>query len=161
LRKLKLELELVPQTSFNMNLRHSFSQEHWDIIRRLVYKRAGHKCEICETTGKMSAHEIWDYIETPEVNTVKLIGLICLCDDCHMCKHWGFAQILADEGKLDMNALEKHFMNINACRRSTLEKHQKVEFTQWAHRSKIQWQLNVDYLAEFLDQALAEKEGVS
>ncbi|MEO2202185.1 hypothetical protein ABGV42_00320 [Paenibacillus pabuli] len=160
MRKLKLELELVPATSFNMNLRNNFSSEDWDIIRRLVYKRAGHRCEICDTTGRMSAHEIWDYVESDSGNFVTLAGLICLCDDCHMCKHWGYAQMQADVGKLDMVSLEKHFMKVNSCRKTTLEKHKAISFAEWNRRSSLEWQLNIDYLGSFLDEEL-DKRGIS
>jgi len=147
---LRLEMELVPETAFNMNLRHTLKKSEWDEIRKEVYKRAGSKCEICGDTGRMSAHEVWDYREDEKKPEVVLQNIVCLCNSCHMCKHWGMAQILADEGKLDMEALILHFLTVNGCTKDEMLDHLSACFAQWENRSKIGWTLNISALDQWL-----------
>lgn len=94
---MKLEIELVPSSSWGNNLRDeaNLSRGDWDTLRRGCYERAGHKCEICGGVswrtygGKrkkiVECHEIWSY----EGGVQRLEGLVALCSKCHRVKHIG------------------------------------------------------------------------
>ena len=53
--------------------------EHWDKTRKAAYKRAGHRCQLCNGNGKMHCHH-----RTYENRGHEKPGdLIVLCEDCH------------------------------------------------------------------------------
>lgn len=54
--------------------------DSWDNIRRQVYRRAGHRCEMCGKRGKLSAHHIVP-LRVSKDNS--LSNLVALCDSCH------------------------------------------------------------------------------
>ena len=43
----KLKIDLVPDGCWYSNLRSVLPKEAWDILRKMVYKRADGKCDIC------------------------------------------------------------------------------------------------------------------
>jgi hypothetical protein len=73
------------------------------------------------------------------LSSIKLRGFIALCNDCHMIKHNGFAQIQESKGLLDMNILIKHFLKINKVKISDFEKHSTQQWQIWEERSKHAW----------------------
>lgn len=112
--EIKLEIELVPASAFYSNLRSILDKSDWDILRRLVYKKANYKCEICGGIGKehpVECHEVWNYndrdfnielltdeeitdtIYNKVVRVQKLSHCQAICPDCHQAKHIGLAQI--------------------------------------------------------------------
>lgn len=138
--ELKLHIELVPKTSWYDNLRKMMKEKDWDNLRREVYAKYNQKCGICDATGRLNCHEIWEYDDSKHVQ--KLRGFIALCDMCHHVKHLGLAQILADRGELDLDTVIQHFMNVNNCGRNTFMKHRKKAFEQWRERSRYEWQID-------------------
>src|SRR5574337_1863360 len=91
---MKLTIELVPQTSWMNNVRAVLTTKRWDILRGIVADQAWNVCEICGGVGPkhpVECHEIWEYDE--KNRTQKLAGMIALCPDCHMVKHFGFARV--------------------------------------------------------------------
>jgi predicted restriction endonuclease len=67
----------------------------WDRLRRTVYQRAGHRCEICgasrEDGARLEAHERWSYQSATRVQ--RLVRLLCLCSACHEVTHFGLAEV--------------------------------------------------------------------
>lgn len=140
-RELKLKIELVPETSWFKSLREHMSRKDWDSIRKEAYARYGYKCGICGAEGRLNCHEIWEYDD--KKHTQKLIGFIALCDMCHHVKHIGYAKILADQGKLNYEEVEEHFMKVNDCDMLTLVSHRARAFEQWDERSKHKWKIDL------------------
>ncbi|MFH1126556.1 MAG: HNH endonuclease [archaeon] len=134
---MKLEIELVPRTAWYSNLRTKIPQKEWDKIRKQSYSDAGNRCEICGAVDKLNCHEIWTYNDNS--HTQKLEGFTALCDNCHLIKHIGFAQIQAEKGLISMERLVKHFMEVNHVGRNTFEKHHEESFITWEKRSKHNW----------------------
>ncbi|EQD31721.1 hypothetical protein B2A_13732, partial [mine drainage metagenome] len=58
-----LFVDLVPQTAWFTNVRSAVSRGDWDRLRKHVYVRAGNKCEVCGASGRLEAHERWEYDE--------------------------------------------------------------------------------------------------
>lgn len=141
MRRLILRIELVPSTSWYDNLRKLIPKERWEVLRRKVYAKYGHRCGICKADGRMNCHELWEFDEWHRIQ--KLIGFISLCDMCHHVKHIGLAGILASEGKLDYEKVVEHFMKVNGCSRQLFELHRKEAFAIWEKRSKFDWKVVV------------------
>lgn len=140
----KLKIELVPKTCWFSNLRKELTQEEWDRVRKYTYDLSkDHCCMICGAKGRLSAHEIWEYDEACHIQ--KLIGLIALCDDCHMVKHIGFAQL---QGKYD--AAVNHFRKVNNQKTDDLFNKKMQEAREsYIRRSEItDWKLDISYLKD-------------
>jgi hypothetical protein len=109
---LKLNIELVPKTSWYSNLRNKVSKQNWNEVRKETYAAFDYKCGICGSSeGQLECHEIWEYDDTRHVQTLK--GFIALCKMCHHVKHIGLAGIKAKRGELDFDAVIEHFIKIN------------------------------------------------
>ena len=140
--KIKLSIELVPETCFCSNLRSELPTKDWDIIRKGAYADAGYRCKICSGKGSkhpVEAHEVWEYDEKACVQI--LVGVIALCPDCHTSKHYGLAQIRGNEGK----AISQ-LMKVNGWSRKEVEKHVCAAFAEWENRSEHKWELDLSWL---------------
>jgi len=141
----KLEIELIPRTTFFTNVRSLVTPGEWDIIRKKCYSLAGYRCEICNGKGTkwpVECHEIWDYNYDTEVQ--KLIGLIALCPSCHEVKHIGLAKV-----KGRYNIALKHLMSINNISKSEAEKQVTKAFSIWESRNQVQWKLDTSFLKQY------------
>ena len=149
---MKLEIELIPKTSFFKNVRALVSKEEWNFIKNQVYKRADFKCEICKAKGQsqgfshsVECHEIWTYNEETLIQNLE--GLIALCPLCHKVKHSGLTMktdgidLILDHLKLinQMNEKDAYSFLIDA-------------FALWKHRNNFQWKLNTNYINKYLKQ---------
>ena len=155
-QKLKLTIELVPETSWYNNMRKAMTKSNWDKLRKEIYKKYNNECGICHASGRMSCHEIWKYDD--EKHTQKLEGFISLCSSCHFVKHIGLAGILSMQGKLDMNQIIEHFMKVNGCDEKAFIEHKKESFEIWRERSKHNWEVHFGEYKELIKQET--KEGV-
>ncbi len=139
-KKLKLELELIPRSSFFENLRSLFPASEWDILRRDCYKKANYRCEICGGRGDfhpVECHEIWSY--DFKESEQKLEGLIALCPSCHQVKHWGLSQMRGLEEKcLD------HFCKVNQLSKKEAIPYIRQSFKDWEEKSMFDWKINID-----------------
>lgn len=138
---MKLEIELIPYSNWQHNLRTLFTKQVWDEIRHKVYKRYNYKCGICGANGMLHCHEVWSYDDKKHIQ--KLVGFIALCPQCHMIKHIGMAGVLASQGKLDMERLIQHFMKVNQCTREEFQQHYNEAIATFKERSKHAWTLSL------------------
>jgi len=149
---MKLTIELVPRTSWYNNVRSNVSKERWDELRNHCYNKAGHKCEICGSTGKkqgfghdVECHEIWEYDEYHHVQ--RLVGLIALCPLCHKVKHAGLARVNGEE-QLVLNQL----MKVNNMGEYDAIDYLAESFTIWDERSVFEWNVDISWLDKNGDQ---------
>lgn len=143
--KLVLTIELVPASSWFSNVRSAVSKKEWDYIRRIVYDRAWHICEICGGVGEqhpVECHEIWRYDDKNLIQ--KLENMIALCPDCHRVKHYGLSKVTGT----DARAL-KHFMKVNKISEEKALKYIKKAFIIWGERSSKKWKLDISVLKSF------------
>ncbi|MDA8209619.1 MAG: DUF5710 domain-containing protein [Actinomycetota bacterium] len=142
-----LYIDLVPSSCWFTNVRSSVTKREWDRIRRMVYKRANHECEICGAAPAMDnrvvpeAHERFSYDEWSGVQ--KLERLICLCRDCHTASHFGLATI---QGKAEQ--AEAHMRKVNHWSAKEFEDHMNEAGTRWSNRSKRTWILDLSILED-------------
>ena len=147
-KAVKLQIELVPKTSWGNNLRRAIPSKEWDEIRKTCYAQYNHQCAVCGFQGRLSCHEIWDYDDLGHIQ--KLIGFIALCDMCHHVKHMGRAGIRAAEGKLDFNRLIEHYMAVNHCSRDDFKQHKAEAFSEWRERSRHEWKVDLGTYQDFV-----------
>ena len=66
-------------------------------------------------------------------------------------KHIGLAGIVADEGKLDYEAVVKHFMKVNKVTRKEFDGHHSAAFEQWEMRSERKWKTDLGKFASLVE----------
>ncbi len=57
-RELRLTEELVPSSTWYLNLRSAVPRETWDTIRRAAYREHGYRCAVCGARGRLSCHTV-------------------------------------------------------------------------------------------------------
>ena len=142
-----LNIELVPESSWCNNVRSHVKKSSWDRIRKQVYKDYQHKCGICNSKGALAAHEIWNYDDSSSKQT--LIGMIALCGLCHHVKHIGFAEILANQGKLNFQRVVNHYCKINKCTNDEFWADREEAFYEWSKRSRNTWSVDISYIERY------------
>jgi hypothetical protein len=152
LKKLKLEVELVPRSCFYSNLRSNLSKRDWEYLRQQTIATANYHCEICGSDGgsnSLECHEIWKYDDEELVQS--LIGLVALCKACHRSKHMALARHKGWE-----DAAERHLMRVNQWDRQTLNIYLEDAFQLYEERSNKTWQLDITWLVQY-DIVIPEK----
>lgn len=139
---MKLTIELVPKGAWTDNLRKVLSTSEWDTVRRKVYQKYNYKCSICGVGKQLHCHEAWEY--NLKEHTQKLVDLVALCPMCHHVKHLGYAEVLASEGRLNMEDLVKHFCKVNECGLELFHQHRREAFHLWSVRSDFSWKTVID-----------------
>lgn len=134
--KLKLTIELVPETSWHNNLRSLLPKSAWETLRKKVLADYKNVCGICGAAGTLHCHEIWNYDDAKQVQT--LTGCIALCPLCHAIKHMGLSELRSGEAKREK--IIAHFMVVNTCDRKIFEDHRREAFKLFEERSKHRWQ---------------------
>lgn len=144
--KLKLPIEIVPESSHNKNLRYILSKKQWEQLRKIVLTPLDNKCEICGFSSPnrgLDLHEVWEYNkQTAEQKLVKLEGL---CIYCHEVKHYFLANM---RGYYDRarNRLQK----INNFSDKEVLDYEAYIVNDFKENSKIKsWNLNIDLVKKF------------
>lgn len=151
MKELRLAIELVPATSWYINVRSNILASQWIKLRDHCFEKAGNKCEICKETGKqqnhkhvVECHEEFAFDDT--LYTQTLTRLIALCPKCHKVKHPGLAQI-----KGEMEIVYAQLEKVNGMDYDEINKYLDACFLLWKNRSKHKWTLNIDYIKTYLE----------
>lgn len=143
---MRLEIELIPESSWYDNARSQLPRAEWDRLRKMCYRRADYRCEICGERGvdqgfghALECHEVWEFDEQDCVQ--RLIRLIALCPMCHKCKHPGKAHIDGFYEKV-----LKHLQKVNKIRENEALGMIEEAFTVWRNRSRKKWRVDVSAL---------------
>ena len=142
---MKLTVELVPKTCWYSNVRSNVSTAEWDRIRKQVYQKANHVCEICGGVGKrhpVECHEVWAYDDEKHIQ--KLVRMTALCPACHSVKHLGRALAVG----IFEDALGQ-LMRVNGIGYLEARQYTQEVFAKWKERSQHKWKLNIDHLVEY------------
>lgn len=140
-----LTIELIPSSNWRNNVRSEFKDD-WEWIKRLSYRKANYRCEICNGVGDrhpVECHEMWEFDMNSKVQ--KLIGLISLCPTCHKTKHIGLAFINKEED-IVINQLKK----INKWENEDVYKYINESFLIHDILSSIEWELDLSYLNDVI-----------
>jgi hypothetical protein len=141
-----LFIDLIPQTSWYVNVRSAVRILDWYRIRQMVYRRAGYRCEACgcqpDPTARllMEAHERFTYDESTGVQALR--RLICLCSACHTTTHFGAANVrgVAEEAM-------SHLQRVTGMTRAQAEAHADRAHELWKRRSRIAWTLDLSVIS--------------
>ncbi len=134
-----LFIDLIPDSCWFTNARSAVDSCDWDRLRRYVYRRADHRCEVCGAKGSLHAHERWNYDMSRRVQTLK--RLIALCPACHLSTHFGYANVT---GRTDQ-ALH-HLMTVNHWSEKEAQGHVQQAFNVWQKRNRWDWILDLRIL---------------
>ncbi len=140
-----LTIELVPKSSWYINVRSEVSAGEWDILRRSVYKKAKYKCECCGGKGPrwpVECHEIWEYDDEGLIQ--KLTGMTALCPSCHEVKHIGLAQVRG-RGK----EATKHLANVNSWSIQQATTYIDDQFKKWRDRGTKKYEIDLSFLDDY------------
>jgi hypothetical protein len=92
--KNKLQIELVPSTSWFKDVKSTVPKIVWDDIKKQRFKRAEGKCEICGDSVdsqcrklKLKCTELWGFND--EMKTQILFSVIAVCPNCYKVKNFG------------------------------------------------------------------------
>lgn len=142
-------------------MRSEFEKNEWDKIRKMVYRQAGYRCELCGESGidqgyrwPVECHEVWDL--DFETNTQSLIGFIALCPRCHKVVHCSLTEILFADGKISKEeyaAIRNQFRKVNGLSEE-YSIDDAIAKNICFHRDKhcIDWTVNIDYANDFLEK---------
>lgn len=137
-------LQPVPRNNWGDNLAKTLPRVIWDELRREVYSRAGHACEICgQTMLTLNAHEDWQYGDKFHVQT--LTRIICLCELCHQCVHWFRTEHVIIDGDLPpsyIDEMKSHVMKIMGWTDSELNRQLKRKSYIRDIRNRYDYKLN-------------------
>ncbi len=139
---MKLEIELVPDSCWQSNLRSILPPKMWDVVRRDAYKRAGGKCVICGKPGRLEAHEKWEYDDEKCVQ--RLADVVGVCRACHEVIHIGRTTLMGREKEAS-----EHFMKVNGCSYTEYRKALGEANEKNIERSKKEWSIDLSWLNRF------------
>jgi hypothetical protein len=133
-----LQICLIPRTTWGNNVRSHVPNTTWRAIRRDVIRRAGEKCEACESQADpLHCHEVFDF-DTHQ-GLQRLVGLRALCPSCHGVVHIG--RTLAREGKRAFDASLEHLARVNGWTEMQTLAHFDQAVALWETRSTQAWQV--------------------
>jgi hypothetical protein len=138
-----LFVDLIPQTSWFRNVRAAVDPADWYRLRRMVYRRAGHRCEACGDSGSQpEAHERFTYDVQSGVQ--RLVRLICLCTACHRVTHFGRTMLQGDAAG---QAAIDHLQAVTGMIDLEIERHIRDAFDQWERRSAVSWRVDLSLIS--------------
>ena len=144
-KEYKLTFEFVPEECWGYSLYHILTPTDWDKVRKDAYRRAGYRCCICGTKGRLEAHEQWHYDDGQALQ--KLVDVLALCQACHEVKHISRTQLMGR----GMDAM-MHFMRVNEC--SQMEYHEALQNAneEYLKRNKTEgWVTDISWLENKFD----------
>lgn len=133
---------MVPQTAWGKNLRAVLADDDWQRVKRNAYDAAGRRCIVCGGRGPqwpVEADEAWAYDDQASVQTLK--GVIALCPDCHLVRHWGRATVT---GKADTATAQ--MMRVNGWSREQAEAAGDEGMRVWESRSRHAWRIDYSWV---------------
>jgi len=142
-----LFVDMIPRSCWFTNVRTCVTPKDWERLARMVYGRAGHRCEACgagldRAAGRrMEAHERWAYDEHTGVQALR--RLISLCNHCHLSTHLGFANVT---GRADQ-ALN-HLRAVTGMSDHEVFHHVHTAGEMWTRRSARTWTLDLSILTD-------------
>lgn len=134
----------MPNSCIGRNARTFLSRKQWDMIRKWCYRHAGYQCEYCGAMKtRVECHEEWDFIMVQEHRIQRLIGLKCLCGDCHHATH------LYQYGSLrSQPRYRKHLREVNGWSKIEFKRALRLARREYRKRSEWQWELDLMWIVD-------------
>ena len=111
-RAMNLAMELIPEPCWGQILQRQIGADWWRALDLLLQRDARGICAVCGANAPLQLDERWRYDDAQARRT--LIAVEALCALCFYGRHYGLATVLAEQGRLDVVAVEEHFRRLNA-----------------------------------------------
>lgn len=150
--KVVLMPEMMPEGTWEQNVRLKLKPEEWDAVRQHSYAAAGFRCEICgdAPSPHLECHEKWAYDDVWAVQ--RLVGLLSLCPKCHKAHHIGLA------GRLNMlEQVKDHLRFVNRWDAHQLELAMAHAVKQADERSEVNWTVDLSWIETSAYRGVLEK----
>jgi len=138
---MKLSIELVPKSLWRQGLYHTLPRKEWRRLRERELEKAGHRCEVCGAQGRLYCHEVWEYDDRKGVR--RLRGFEIVCSLCNFLHHFGLANTLASQGRLDLKVIIQHYLEVNGVSRERFDQDRAEAHRVWLARSLIVWETDL------------------
>lgn len=139
--KVALMPEMLPEGTWQANIRLKLKPEDWDAVRQHAYAAAGFRCEICGAAPSpyLECHEKWAWDDTWAIQS--LTGLLSLCSLCHKAHHIGLA------GRLGMlDDVKDHLRFVNRWDAQQLEYAINFATNQVNERCAMSWTVDLSWI---------------
>ncbi len=146
MKKLKLVIELMPQSVSGANIRKKTNSRTWEIIKRKAFRDADNKCQVCGAThdqNPLECHEQYEYDDSQK--TMVLKNFLCLCSECHRAQH---ADLARSNGRQDM--VIDQLIKVNEMMEEEALEYIEQAINKMNNRSKKRWRLDTSFKDEYI-----------
>lgn len=147
---LALRADRLPPTVWGSNLRAFFPTSRWQDLSRSTAERAGQECEVCgrgpgDRSG-LDCNEMWEFLDVGGVHVQRLVGVIAMCEWCHLTQHSGRADMI---GRYD--DVVAVLMDVNRWTELRAVRDISASETEFKERSQFDWDMDLSVLAGWLE----------
>lgn len=147
---LGLRADRLPHTVWGSNLRAFLPRSRWQDLSRRTAERANQECEVCgrgrEGGSGLDCNEMWEFIDSDGAHVQRLIGVIAMCEWCHLTQHSGRAD---NSGRYEDVLMVLMGVNRWTHRRAMQDFADSVE--EFAERSQFGWDLDLSVLTGWFE----------
>lgn len=147
---LALRADRLPHTVWGLNLRAFLPRSRWQDLSRRTAERAAQECEVCgrgpEGGSGLDCNEMWEFLEADGVHVQRLVGVIAMCEWCHLTQHSGRADMI---GRYD--DVVAVLMGVNRWTEIRAVRDIRASTTDFNERSQFDWDLDLSVLAGWFE----------
>lgn len=147
---LALRADRLPRTVWGSNLRAFLPRSRWQELSRSTAERSGQECEVCghgrgDRAG-LDCNEMWEFLDLDGVHVQRLVGVIAMCEWCHLTQHSGRADIV---GRYD-NVVAV-LMGVNRWTQLRALRDITASEKEFKERSQFDWDMDLSVLAGWFE----------
>lgn len=147
---LALRADRLPRTVWGSNLRAFLPTSQWRDLSRSTAERAGQECEVCGRgpggRSGLDCNEMWEFLELDGVHVQRLVGVIAMCEWCHLTQHSGYADMI---GRYD--DVVAVLMGVNRWTELRAVQDITASETEFKERSQFDWDMDLSVLAGWFE----------
>ncbi len=147
-RQLRLPMTPLPKDSWYRDLGRALPTTEWHQLRDYTLRRADTHCTTCGAKGALRVDGDWEFDDRRRIQ--RLVGLSALCQLCYLTRHPDQAEQMAEQGRLGLELVVRHFRELNRCSLKAYEEHRAEALRTWERRSKKDWQVDLSIKDELL-----------
>ena len=147
---LTVRADRLPRSVWGSNLRAFLPSGTWRDLSARTSARWNGECAICLESSVggvgLDCNEMWEFIEVAGTHAQRLVGVIAMCELCHLTQHSGRAHNIGRYEDV-MERLE----GLNRWTQSQAIDDISASEREWAARSRFAWDLDLSVLAGWLE----------
>lgn len=140
----QLFVDLLPMDS-NVTLKRSLSDSEYGRLKNIIVKRAGYKCEICNTECLSKDNKYLQVCERfsycMEKGVQKLERIVAMCKDCFVTTRL-----------LNKRVTLSRLIEINQIDKEDAKQHILDAYEIWKIRSNISWKVDLSMVSNFSNE---------